>query len=484
MTFCTRIFDSRATGLQNFLLEVDGYFSLSDKAASIQHKRGYFSQVSMRNSIESGTDLYRGSIPTEMETQFQPLWKKSVKVITYATGVVPLVMLVAKIIFRLCYKFHVQSSLVEETLRKLEPKDSHVREQDILAVGDKKVGLDSSYPSCASMNLSFAFNGHTTNLRGSGIKDERFMDLHKKITSFSDEQKQQWCNKYEEAINSSIEFYLHLDELVNSGTNVALILGRVKKTQFRVFKSENDPYEPSSFKLLGRLDPSANSEFFPLSRLDVDSWNLPEEFKNMRIHSDKAKEKLCEFFVSHYRKKLLDYIRDPFFPENTVRKICNDDVNFTVQDITAIGERVLGLGYVPCEGKELNSTQQHPLALSYRYIGEPTSIDPNRPLPQNYEKIHKKFESLSKEKQQGELSRYEETVDKVIELGMLYNGLSGAVVLGQTPVSSILDIAKKTQFKLMTYARPWASPCDPNWYGSLSRMPSEFSPKETLFYHR
>ena len=243
---------------------VDGYFSLGEKVAAV---------VPYKKASQ-------GSILTEARLRPQSLLAKTIKVVTYCTGVVPLIVLVAKGIFRYHYKFDIKPSVIEETVQRLWPQNSHFTVKDVVALGNRRLKLHCKRDAMELTGWCFS---EPFPLRAIN----RLLDIPLNTkTAFLCKWRKKYLSLYEEKINCLIRFPFswHLP-------TPEFMVDVARNTHFSVFGGdcERDP--------------------IPLPQIDVDGWDLSEEFKKHVFYTLEDEGRVCGLLVAHYRKHLLDYIR-------------------------------------------------------------------------------------------------------------------------------------------------------------------------------
>jgi len=250
---------------------IDDYFSLGNRVAAV---------VPFKKARE-------GSTPTEIRERPRYMSSESIKVVSYFTIVVPLIVLVAKIVFRHYHKFHIKPSIIEDTVQKLQPQESHFTVEDITAIGNRVLGLryerEAFLLEVPTFLMSLPLNAST---------QDRCINTDTKIAS--------WCKWKQQRLLSSYE--KEVDRIIMGSTKLVLptpgaILDVARKTRFSVLEYESAESTHSPSKV------------FPLPQVDVDKWDLSEKFKNYAFYEAEDANKVSNLLVSHYRKSFLDYIR-------------------------------------------------------------------------------------------------------------------------------------------------------------------------------
>ena len=202
-----------------------------------------------------------------------------------------------------------------------EPAGSHVTEEDILTMGRATIGLcHVSSQDEAQLNAEKEFWGGSCNISFVGALTAgaaaTFEDLDIKLRLGED------CQDLIEAYEKAISGFIHLSIVRDVGCPETYrdLFAVIKKTRFMLVKTNcNASADTGRWGGLGRfpeepIDPSRVLRLPSLTEeeLNVDETLLAQPFPH--YSEDKSiGEQAINYLVSHYRKKLLDFLRSEDF---------------------------------------------------------------------------------------------------------------------------------------------------------------------------
>lgn len=211
---------------------------------------------------------------------------------------------------------------LEDIFKRVMPENCHFKVADIRALGNKNLGLrhisshekaqnekDQGMHQGCSLNISF----HVFEIMSPGAKYE---GLHNK----TDEEIEKLLPEYQQAIDqfiyrSIMDFDLKTDATKEDDMGrLGQFLNSTKITAFTIidYGFNRSPCDVTSWADgMGRFRKTniSGENITILRALDVDSWTISDASKKQYVQNHLFDETL-KLLVAHYRKSLLDYIRE------------------------------------------------------------------------------------------------------------------------------------------------------------------------------